>query len=77
MTDAYLPESIELHDLAPYDTTGATWVYRCEYLGSPLFFEVVAEPSARELLDAALVAVRAEQALLAQEARARVDGGAV
>lgn len=48
-------ETIEFEDITLVDA-GQTFVYHTVVEGAELFFETVAEPSSRELLDAALKA---------------------
>lgn len=74
MTTAYTNEgttTIEFHDLVLIDA-GATYVYGCTVNGVDLRFEVVREPTARELIDAALHAFKAEMSHTAAHA---VDEG--
>ena len=75
MTNAYAADqgsvTIEFHDLVLIDA-GATYVYGCTVDGVDLRFEVVADPTARELLDAALHAYKAE---VASSVRDAVDEG--
>lgn len=66
--------TVEFHNLRLVESA-ETNVYSATVNGTELFWETVVEPSARELLDAALTAYREERALQQAELRADIDRG--